>query len=170
LFGKNRWELPWKTVDDRIRGGSSESYLEIVKNGVRFYGYLDTMTLGGAGFASQQYWFPIPLNAKGYRGIYLIISKADGKRYSINLTEKYPENRGDGRNRSQINYKAPFVPQDGVMYLLWEEFLPNFRGRPADAPPLNLEHVSGFNLMMQSYFDKQSGSFELIVSEIGLFE
>jgi hypothetical protein len=144
--------------------------MEVVKDAVRFYGYLDTTTLGGAGFASQQYWFPNPLDARRYRGIYLVVSKSDGKRYSINLTEKYPENRGDGRNRSQINHKAPFIPKEGTLYLLWEEFVPNFRGRPTDAPPLNLEHICGLNLMMQSYFDKQSGQFELVISEIGLFE
>ena len=42
------------TTDDRVRGGSSQSYLTTLPdNGARFYGNLDIETLGGAGFASQ---------------------------------------------------------------------------------------------------------------------
>ncbi|WVF70728.1 hypothetical protein IAT40_005521 [Kwoniella sp. CBS 6097] len=73
----------WRAVDDRVRGGSSVSHLDEaalphslvgvhgsrndVENGekavgARFWGTLDTKTLGGAGFASQSYRYgPAPL-------------------------------------------------------------------------------------------------------------
>jgi hypothetical protein len=169
LFGSFDWQLPWITVDDRIRGGSSQSYLESTGEGVCFHGTLDTTTLGGAGFASQQYWFERPLNANSFNGIYLKLDSVDEKRYSVNLVNQFPENRGDGRKKSQINYKATFIPQSNVIYLKWNDFKPNFRGKPVNAPPLNQNEICGLNLMMQSYFDEQSGEFKLFIKEIGLF-
>ena len=61
------WFTPnttWSAIDDRIRGGSSQSHLDVLpapyvppaaraRARARFHGTLDTSTLGGAGFASQ---------------------------------------------------------------------------------------------------------------------
>lgn len=46
----------WVATDDRVRGGSSQSYFECApfEPTARFYGTLDIETLGGAGFASQR--------------------------------------------------------------------------------------------------------------------
>ncbi|KAI9635048.1 uncharacterized protein MKK02DRAFT_43725 [Dioszegia hungarica] len=76
----------WHAVDDRVRGGSSQSHLDPVPidvgsavgydkpTGARFWGTLDTKTLGGAGFASQRYIFgpePLDLPRLSYQGITL---------------------------------------------------------------------------------------------------
>jgi Complex I intermediate-associated protein 30 (CIA30) len=46
--GKRGWDIEnWDTIDDRVRGGSSESHLVNDGAGARFYGNLDTATLGG---------------------------------------------------------------------------------------------------------------------------
>ncbi|OCF45286.1 hypothetical protein I317_00808 [Kwoniella heveanensis CBS 569] len=83
----------WRAVDDRVRGGSSVSHLEeidlphVVRGvddvgiekgkggkavGARFWGTLDTKTLGGAGFASQSYRYgpaPLQLPRLSYAGL-----------------------------------------------------------------------------------------------------
>ncbi|WVQ97095.1 hypothetical protein IAU59_004205 [Kwoniella sp. CBS 9459] len=86
----------WRAVDDRVRGGSSISHLDEIalpggvsgvdgllqgQNdvekgkkavGARFWGTLDTKTLGGAGFASQSYRYgpaPLQLPLLNYSGL-----------------------------------------------------------------------------------------------------
>ncbi len=99
----NDWRVSdWITVDDRIRGGSSHSFLKVKDGDLQFYGNLDTTTLGGAGFASQQFWFLSPQDASKYSGIYIRVVDSDEKQYSLNLVNKYPTKREDGRNESQI--------------------------------------------------------------------
>lgn len=73
----------FKQVDDSVRGGSSQSHVALTPGGsnrLKFSGFLDTTTLGGAGFASQQYTppagshvFPIQLTADQYQGLELHI-------------------------------------------------------------------------------------------------
>jgi hypothetical protein len=174
LFGGTRpWQLPWKTVDDRIRGGSSQSFLELQdNNSVKFYGTLDTTTLGGAGFCSQQFWFQTPINASNYSGIGIRLlsdPNQSSKIYSINLNNKYPKDRGDGRNESQINYKASILANANEIRILWADFKPNYRGKPIDAPSFDYTNIAGLGIMMQSYFDKQQGKFELIIESIYMF-
>lgn len=72
-------------VDDRVRGGSSQSHAQLTaKDGqLLFSGYLDTTTLGGAGFASQQYGaspaFPITLEPAAYKGLELRVIPQETK-------------------------------------------------------------------------------------------
>ncbi len=174
LFGGTRpWQLPWKTIDDRIRGGRSQNFLDLQNdNTVKFHGILDTTTLGGAGFCSQQFWFQTPIDASNYSGIGIHVFPEPNqslKMYSINLNNKYPKDRGDGRNESQVNYKATIVPNSNEIKILWADFKPNFRGKPIDAPSFDYTNIIGLNLMMQSYFDQQQGKFELIIESIFMF-
>jgi hypothetical protein len=67
-----------------VRGGKSQSYLEILSDGTaRFYGELDTKTLGGAGFASQRLNHPWDLSR--YAGLQIHVKRGDGKTYSLNF-------------------------------------------------------------------------------------
>ncbi|CAO1617919.1 unnamed protein product [Parajaminaea phylloscopi] len=84
--------IAWNTssftqVDDSVRGGSSSSHVALNRQGaLEFAGFLDTLTLGGAGFASQRYIpsssssaagqgtaFPIALDSKNFDGLQLRI-------------------------------------------------------------------------------------------------
>ena len=118
----------WTAVDDRVRGGSSVSYLKPsagVTNGAVFYGNLDTKTLGGAGFASQAtkpsssssfslsnfvgsstddlHW-----DLSGYDGIELRLGAFDKKTYTFTIKDTVPDSkRADGRERDQRPDRRP---------------------------------------------------------------
>lgn len=124
----------------------------------RFYGHLDTKTLGGAGFASQHSLGVLDWDLSGYEGgIVIAVAKADGKRYALTLKDEIPPRRGDGRAEAGISWEAEFeVFHDGSsldyknVYLPWSAFKPTYRGRPKpDAKPLDLAHVKRVGLMMR---------------------
>jgi hypothetical protein len=124
----------------------------------RFYGHLDTKTLGGAGFASQHSLGVLDWNLSDYKGgIVIAVAKADGKRYALTLKDEIPPRRGDGRAEAGISWEAEFeVFHDGSsldyknVYLPWSAFKPTYRGRPKpDAKPLDLAHVKRVGLMMR---------------------
>lgn len=125
----------WRPIDDRIRGGSSVSHLDPLPDssgggGVRFWGTLDTQTLGGAGFASQCRAFDevLRLPADQYAGLAITVivppsnhsqldnSVQDEKKqgpvkpyeYTVTLKTAVPELRPDGRRESNISYEHTF--------------------------------------------------------------
>jgi hypothetical protein len=162
----------WKQVDDRIRGGSSYSSLELLDSYLSFHGTLDTTVLGGAGFCSQQYVFEPIINASEYSGIYLKVPRqTEPKKVSLNVFMKQPADRGDGRNMSQVSYKVTFsLGEAQTLYFSWVDLEANYRGRPKlDAPAFNPESLASFSVMLQSFFNQQQGNFSILLSEIGLF-
>lgn len=171
LFGGDWHVNDWRTVDDRIRGGSSKSVLEQKDDGsVVFRGELDTTTLGGAGFASQVYYYQDRIDLSKFKGICVAFGEFDDeKMLAINLFNHLPKDRGDGRNASGITYKAVLKPfSSGSVFIPFSDFKPTFRGKERDGPPLNLQKVYGIGIMMQSFFDKQKGPFEICLKEISL--
>ncbi|PWN47989.1 NADH:ubiquinone oxidoreductase complex I intermediate-associated protein 30, partial [Violaceomyces palustris] len=158
---------PWRTsdfksIDDRVRGGSSQSYTSLYqssdhpdRNGeLIFSGFLDTTTLGGAGFASQSTSdaFPIKLEKKVYRGLRLVVRNPDpggGKNpvtsFVLELKTVKPATRPDGRRESTIVWEWKFdLPrssaqrrhlEDLLVYeSTWNDFKPKYRGRPVEDP------------------------------------
>ena len=160
------WNInQWETVDDRIRGGSSQSYLKQDNQSIVFYGVLDTSTLGGAGFCSQRFLFNTSFVLQG-KAIQIELGKADAKTYALNLVDVLPQDRGDGRKKSQLQFKSNFVATPNTLLRLpYTSFRPYFRGKPQDTDT-KLGPVVGLSLMMQSYFDQQSGPFELEIKSI----
>lgn len=123
----------WRAIDDRIRGGSSVSHLDAHPDGVRFWGTLDTQTLGGAGFASQCYTYPgddglwLPAERYAGLGIEFDVASLTGTqtsekqqekrghggiekptRYTLVLKTGIPPTRPDGRRQSTISYEYTF--------------------------------------------------------------
>ncbi|OTA03741.1 hypothetical protein A9Z42_0042230 [Trichoderma parareesei] len=153
------WDsLLWVTSDDRVRGGASKSHLFVVNpERARFYGHLDTKTLGGAGFASQHSLGVLDWDLSAYDGIVVSVAQADEKRYALTLKDEIPPRRDDGRQEAGISWEAVFkVPQEGSqydlkkVYLPWSAFKPTYRGRPKpDAKPLDLKHIKRVGLMMR---------------------
>jgi Complex I intermediate-associated protein 30 (CIA30) len=170
LFGSNWHVNDWKTVDDRIRGGSSKSVLEQKDDFVVFRGELDTKTLGGAGFASQVYYYDKSIDFTQFKGICVELGEFDDdKSLALNLFNHLPNDRGDGRNASGITHKAVFNPvSGGSVYLPFNDFKPTFRGKEREGPPLDLAHIHGIGIMMQSFFNKQSGPFKISIRRICL--
>jgi hypothetical protein len=163
LFGRKRgWFLPWIVIDDSIRGGISKSYLEPQGTFVKFHGDLDTKTLKGAGFCSVKHTFKNPENMSKYKGLKVLLSEFDGKKYSINLSDKSTFD-----NKSMVSYKISFKADKIAHVLLFKDFKPYFRGRPVlDPVALDWNSVNSVSLMMQSFFDKQSGHFEIVIDSI----
>lgn len=124
----------------------------------RFYGHLDTDTLGGAGFASQHSLGVLDWDLSAYDGgMVVAVAQADGKRYALTLKDEIPPRRDDGRDEAGVSWEADFVvSQDASdldlqhVYLPWSAFKPTYRGRPKpDARPLDLAHVKRVGLMMR---------------------
>ncbi|KAI5454803.1 hypothetical protein NCC49_003686 [Naganishia albida] len=144
----------WRAIDDRIRGGSSVSHLDpypssssekdtaaaaaAAATAVRFWGTLDTKTLGGAGFASQCYTFPgeqgLWLDTERYAGLGIEFDVASPAkhapkqagpgagagageterlppptRFTLVLKTSIPPTRPDGRRQSTISYEYTFT-------------------------------------------------------------
>ncbi|KAF1825786.1 CIA30-domain-containing protein [Dissoconium aciculare CBS 342.82] len=180
LFGgEKKWEAgDWTASDDRVRGGKSQSYLEISGGIGRFYGNLDIQTLGGAGFASQRTtgedcsW-----DLSKYAGIQIAVAKGDKKRYTLTLKDELlPTNETNGREQASISYECDFelppqtIPGDAtdrVVFIPWSSLNATYRGRlQPDAKPIDLEHVKRFSLMMRSFFGTQEGDFSLSIRSI----
>lgn len=167
----------WTASDDRVRGGSSQSYLTITPGNptANFNGNLDTKTLGGAGFASQRTTENRSWNLSAYDGIEIDVARSDSKKYTFTIKDEILPLRGDGREQSTISWEFDFVVDiAGVaqnagqkVYVAFEDLKPTYRGREKDdAKPLDLKNIRRFSLMMRSFFDKQDGDFELVVRSI----
>ncbi|TPX38160.1 hypothetical protein SmJEL517_g00261 [Synchytrium microbalum] len=174
--GDNMWNAAdWETVDDRVRGGKSESHLTVLEDGgaAIFHGFLDIETLGGAGFASQR-TTPLPagksFDLSKYDGLGIRILRGDGKKYALNIKNNELTKRPDGRVESSIEYKAVFTTtdgSDGMYYFPFSTFQAYYRGKISnDAPPLENKSITSFSIMMQSYFGEQKGEFELVIASI----
>lgn len=182
---------PWKvsdfvSVDDTVRGGSSHSAMRLVEDteafhgAIDFTGFLDTTTLGGAGFASQAYSHPIPghsLDPESYSGLSLTFTplplqslsssfpgggKGPVQSYVLNLKTEKPKRRPDGRRESQLVYEWKIdVPQKAEAkqhdalhaQASWSQFVATYRGRPVeDAPLLDPSRIQEWSVMARSDF------------------
>lgn len=126
------------TIDDRVRGGSSKSFVKVdpPSGSLMFQGFLDTLTLGGAGFASQSYMDRFPGDAierDEYLGLRIVAAekasssnsaasssssssspvegggKAHVETYTLNLKTTPAKQRPDGRRESTIVYEFDFT-------------------------------------------------------------
>ncbi|KAH7385657.1 complex I intermediate-associated protein 30-domain-containing protein [Pyrenochaeta sp. MPI-SDFR-AT-0127] len=172
LFGGDKgWKAEdWTASDDRVRGGSSQSYLEITNSAARFHGTLDIKTLGGAGFASQRTtgddrtW-----DLSSYDGIHLHLGKHDGKKYTLTLKDEIlPPNPENGREQSTISYEYDFSSaSENGLYVPWHALKPTYRGKGKDdAEPLDTKSVKRVSIMMRSFFGEQEGDFSLEIKSI----
>lgn len=174
IFGPPRaWRQDdFVASDDRVRGGSSQSYLtpSATLATARFHGVLDTSTLGGAGFASQRTSTTTTTwDLSDYNGIELDIVRGDEKKYTLNVKNVLPEKMENGRDSSTVEYAFNFIAptQASKIYAPWSEFQAIFRGKEAkDAPPLDSGKILRWSIMMRSFFEEQSGPFSLTLASI----
>ncbi|KAI8836872.1 complex I intermediate-associated protein 30-domain-containing protein [Chytriomyces cf. hyalinus JEL632] len=174
LFGGELWGPPsqWTPVTDAVRGGSSTAALDIMNQTARFSGTLDTSTLGGAGFASVRRYVNFDLSL--FSGIRVVVAKADGMRYSINLKNSQQERRPDGRLESSVEFKYNFETRNSSSQQVFDApftaFKPYYRGRevtdPSKMPKLDLSNIQVFSIMIQSYFDAQKGDYNIVFDSI----
>ncbi|KAF2833214.1 CIA30-domain-containing protein [Ophiobolus disseminans] len=173
LFGGSKgWHASdWTSSDDRVRGGSSQSYLTPSKSGseARFHGTLDIKALGGAGFASQRTtgedrtW-----DLSAYSGIHLDLGNSDGMRYTFLIKDEIlPVDEG-GREQSTISYEYDFTDAGAEgLYVPWSSLKPTYRGKEKyNAKKVNLKNVKRFSIMSRSFFGDQEGDFSLTIKTI----
>ncbi|KAI5467666.1 complex I intermediate-associated protein 30-domain-containing protein [Mariannaea sp. PMI_226] len=173
LFGGDQpWDAScWTASDDRVRGGSSTSFLTVTSpESARFHGHLDTTTLGGAGFASQRTVGELELDLSAYQGLSLSLEGgASGHKFTLTIKDTIPGDRGDGRDQAGVSWEADFEPpaEGGDIELPWGKFRATYRGRDLKDPkPLDLKSIKRVSLMMRSFFGSQDGDFELIICAI----
>ncbi|ORX90773.1 NADH:ubiquinone oxidoreductase complex I intermediate-associated protein 30 [Basidiobolus meristosporus CBS 931.73] len=153
-------------VDDRVRGGKSQSFLEIdgPSGTARFYGHLDIKTLGNAGFASQatksgrRSW-----NLSKYEGIRFTTLEGDNKNYSISFKNTFVKQTPDGSQDSTMEYKYIFQgkPKRVTQFVQFDQFRPTYRGRVVDAKPLNTSDIKVIQFQIASGFGQQQGPFSI---------
>jgi hypothetical protein len=204
LFGG---PIPWDTqyfhaVDDSVRGGSSHSTLTPLpskatgdsdgdSNTARFSGTLDTTTLGGAGFASQQTQGDLNWDLSDYDGIVLkfrpgagaqsdIEEGGGGKKYTLLLKDNIPDRRRDGRERSAVCWEVDFrakrpAGSEGTTlrhYFKWSDFRATYRGRDCpdhEKKKLNISGIKRIGFMVRSFFNEQSGDISLDIESLAAY-
>lgn len=161
--GNRSWDASLFTAsDDRVRGGSSQSYLTVSDDGSQatFSGTLDIKTLGGAGFASQRTIDDGPTwDLTAYASLVLDVARADGKKYTITLKDEVLPKRPDGREQSTVSWEYDFVVEPGAesdgdsskkVIIPFADFEPTYRGKAKpDADPLDLKNVKRISFMMR---------------------
>ena len=141
----------------------------MAKNEAAFSGYLDDVTLGGAGFASQQTVGSLDWNLGGYDGLLVSVALSDGKLYTLNLKDILPASDRESTLLYETNFTVPGSTggssdtQD--VFLPWANFTATYRGRTQpDAKPLNTSSIKTMSLMMRRYVvvstDPNSISFQ----------
>ena len=134
---------------------------------MRFYGNLDTKTLGGAGFASQTTTGDTKWDLSSYDGLELEVAKADNMTYTFIVKDEVPDDkRDDGREKSSVNWEYDFKVDDATAYdaddavnaskirVPWEKFKATYRGREKKhASPLQTGEIRRFSLMTRRYAD-----------------
>ncbi|KAF1996881.1 NADH:ubiquinone oxidoreductase complex I intermediate-associated protein 30 [Amniculicola lignicola CBS 123094] len=176
LFGGHKgWKVSdWTASDDRVRGGMSQSYIEVTPSGTaRFHGTLDIDTLGGAGFASQRTTTTSTTwDLSAYDGILIKLGKSDGKRYTFILKDQLlAPDRRTGREQATISYEYDFdvaaLTEEMNVFVKWTELVPTYRGKKKNnAKSLDTTSVKRFSVMMRSFFGDQEGDFSLTIKSI----
>jgi hypothetical protein len=154
-FDDPRAAAAWQAVDDRVMGGVSRSRMRADPAGHALFEGLLSLESGG-GFASVRAAASLPPSAAPRA--WLLEARGDGRRYKFNL-------RAAGRF-DDVNYQAAFEPPSDawqVVRLAHGDFIPTFRGRRVDAPPLDHSLVGTLGLMVA---DRQAGTFALALRRI----
>lgn len=138
----------WRTINDDVMGGVSESRFTATENGAAFTG---TVSLeNGGGFASvrgpEDGW-----DLSDYDGLHLRL-RGDGHRYQLTT---YTAPGGP------ISYRAPLRPPEAwtTVHVPFADLVPYRRGtkRP-DAPPFDPSRVRTLGFLIA---DEQAGPFRL---------
>jgi monofunctional biosynthetic peptidoglycan transglycosylase len=150
----------WRTVNDVVMGGVSQSELIIRSDSIAvFRGTISLENNGG--FASVR-TYPGDYRLYGFDGIAIRI-KGDGKQYQLRVRMG---NQFDG-----VTYKAGFqtTPEQWkTIHVGFGEFAPTYRGRPvADAPALTPTEIRQIGFLIA---DKQVGPFHLEIDWIKAYK
>ena len=151
-------ELGWTAQNDGVMGGVSSGEADINDGELHFFGVLSLDNNGG--FA-QIYSQKKVSDFSNYSAVKLRV-KGDGRTYQFRIMT-------DARfSGSQIAYRAEFRTKANEwieVSIPFESFVPSFRGRLLQGPPMNLTSVQRIAFLLS---DGNSGAFSLKVDCIGL--
>ena len=157
-FDASSKEPGWTAQNDGVMGGVSSGKAEINEGELHFSGMLSLENNGG--FA-QIYSQTEVSDFSNYSVVKLRV-KGDGRTYQFRIMT-------DARfSGSQIAYRAEFKTEANEwieISIPFELFVPSFRGRLLEGPPMNLTSVQRIAFLLS---DGIPGSFSLKVDWIGL--
>ena len=148
-------DLGWRVVNDNVMGGRSDGGFEVVAGELRFTGRTNTRGGGFSSIRSEQ----LALDLSAHTGIRVRV-RADGRRYTWRLTT---DALLYGR---EVAYWADFDTVAGdwqQIEIPFTDFVPRFRGRTLDGPPLDTSRIQGMGLMI---YDNLDGPFELTLGRV----
>lgn len=147
--------LVWYAVNDNVMGGRSRGGFEISQGKLVFSGEINT---DGGGFASIR-TAPRRLDVGMHSGVGFR-ARGDGRTYKFRLVTQAPD----------VSYMATFETRQDEwqdIELPFSAFVPSWRGRRLDGPPLEISDITSIGFMIS---DKQDGPFALEVDWITLSE
>ena len=151
-------EPEWRAQNDGVMGGVSSGGARITEGTLHFEGVLSLENNGG--FA--QIYSPVKhRDYSGHAALRLRVL-GDGRTYQFRLSTD-ASFRG-----SRIAYRASFPTKAGEwaeIRLPFDAFVPSFRGRTLNGPPLDLSSVTRIALLLA---DGKPGEFALTVDWIAL--
>ena len=154
-FNDDQSHMYWRTVNDAVMGGISNSNITHEDGVMTFSGNVSLENNGG--FASCR-TRPFSLDLSEYSHLSLRV-RGDGQKYSFRI---WTNTRWDG-----ASYVQSFETTEGEwqeISLPLNEFYPQFRGyRLRDYPALNPSKINQFGILIS---DKQEGQFNIEVDWI----
>jgi monofunctional biosynthetic peptidoglycan transglycosylase len=149
--------LQWYTVLDGVMGGRSTGSFHVADGRIDFTGTLNTK---GGGFSSIR-TRPQRLDLGEFAGLRLRI-RGDGRVYTMRVQQR----RADGRG--SVDYQTAFrtaADSDAwqEVWLSFADFVPTWRGRRLDLPPVEPSHIDALGVTLA---DETDGPFRLEIDAI----
>jgi hypothetical protein len=153
-------QLSWKSIDDVVMGGRSQSQMVITTDKTAlFEGRVSLENFGG--FASVRS-LPQEHDLSAFQGLKIRV-RGDGRIYQMRLISS--------QNYAGINYVSEFRTQPNQwqeVRLPFRSFRATFRGMPVPlAPRLNTKHIYTFGFLIAR---KQAGNFRLEIDSIQAYQ
>lgn len=149
-------DLGWFVLNDNVMGGQSQGHFVLEPNHLlRFTGRTNTR---GGGFSSIRTG-SLDLDLSTWTGIRLRV-QGDGRNYIWRLSSSA---RWQGQ---PFGYWATFgtiKDQWKTVDIPFSQFIPRFRGRYLEGPPLDTTDITGLGLMI---YDGESGPFTIRVDSV----
>lgn len=144
----------WRTVNDTVMGGISQSTVTTDPTSATFSGELSLERNGGFASTRTQLTVTVPATHNLIR----IAVKGDGRQYQLRL-------RTDEQWDAYAYSKVFNTKQGQWLQLTFkaQDFTPVYRGREVDAPALKLSQVKQIGFLLA---DKQPGAFSLTFKDI----
>jgi hypothetical protein len=149
--------LRWYTVLDGVMGGRSTGSFEVADGRIDFTGTLNT---NGGGFSSIR-TRPQRLDLGGFAGLRLRV-RGDGRVYTMRVQQRGADGRGS------VDYQAAFRTAAGgdawqEVWLPFADFVPTWRGRRLDLPPVEPSRIDALGVTLADEID---GPFRLEIDAI----